>query len=636
MMAAGAAEEMARKAQETEEKAARLRVRFWGSAAFCFLLYFLYIGLRVEPVLQYHQAAPEFFLETAFFRSFLDRPGGILEYAAAFLAQCYQFNWLGAAIATGITGSMVLAARALSIQAGQGAIGAACIVPAILMLMLQSDYSSMNLDVGLGMSLVLGLAAGFAAWRAQSAGIRWAFFGIAAAGLFYAGGMAPLLLLSALCGVVEGAIRRRWWLGIGCLLPGLAALFWQAGPDRSGMAAWFDRPGEAARRWWILAALLAYFPLVMLARNWLDRRMPRAKGSTSAQRIDPCKRICSTLGWPGPVQAVSAAVLILAGAALAWVSLDQQGKTLAQVEFYADRNLWEQCLAAGKRLKALDRTSHTCLVLAMHGSGQIAQDLFSLPARPGMDLLPRLKGGLHSCRVQGRVLFELGHVNLAEHLIHEALENEGGRPKILELLGGIHTAKGRPEAARVFLNRLAMVPFHRRGAHALLLQLEADPALSSDERIARVRSRMVATDQAGNAVPTENLMVQLLEANRQNRMAFDYLVGQLLLNHHLDRLAFELKRLDELGYDSLPRHVEEAMLVYQRTPGTPAVDLGRRSIRPETARRFDAFIASVKGGMDRTAEGRQAMARQFGDTYWYYHYQCLQAGGPATRASTMP
>ncbi len=627
---------MARKAQETEGKAARPRVGFWGCAAFCFLLYFLYIGLRVEPVLQYHQAAPEFFLETAFFRSFLDRPGGILEYAAAFLAQCYQFNWLGAAIATGITGLMVFAARALSIQAGQGAIGAVCIVPAILMLMLQSDYSGMNLEVGLGVSLALVMAAGYAVWRARTAGIRWALFGMAAAGLFYAGGIGPVLLLSALGGVVEGAIRRRWWLGSGCLLPGLAALFWQAKVDGSSMAGWFDRPGGAVHRWWILVALLIYFPLVMLARNWLPHRAPAAKGSASAKRIGSWKRFYSAVRWAGPVQAVSAAVLILAGAGLAWVSLDQQEKTSAQVEFYADRNSWEQCLAAGKRLKALDRTSHTCLVLAMHGSGQIAQDLFSLPARPGMDLLPRLKGGLHSCRVQGRVLFELGQVNLAEHLIHEALENEGGRPKILELLGGIHIVKGRPEAARVFLNRLAMVPFHRRRAHALLLRLEADPALSSDERIARARSRMVATDQPGNAVPTEALMVQLLEANRQNRMAFDYLVGQLLLNHHLDRLAFELKRLDELGYDSLPRHVEEAMLVYQRTPGMPSVDLGRRSIRPETARRFDAFIASVNGGMDRTAEGRQAMARQFGDTYWYYHYQCLQAGGPATRPSTLP
>ncbi|RKY09696.1 MAG: hypothetical protein DRP66_01520 [Planctomycetota bacterium] len=58
------------------------------------------------------------------------------------------------------------------------------------------------------------------------------------------------------------------------------------------------------------------------------------------------------------------------------------------------------------------------------------------------------------------------------------------------------------------------------------------------------------------------MLLDLLEANPNNPMVPEYLMVVYLLAHNLDKLAANLHRLDDVGYDHIPRHWEEAILVY--------------------------------------------------------------------------
>jgi hypothetical protein len=271
-------------------------------------------------------------------------------------------------------------------------------------------------------------------------------------------------------------------------------------------------------------------------------------------------------------------------------------------------------VAAG--LQALSPASELRLHLALYHTGRLLQDLFSFTNHTIWTLLPDLRHGLNVCRPQSETLLELGQINVAEHFAHEALEYEGDRPDLLRLLGHINVLKDRPKAARVFLSSLHQVPFHRQWAASRLRDLESDPGLSGDRELAQARSRMVSTDQVHIDLPSELLLRQLLEANRTNKMAFDYLMAEYLLTRQLDKIAEAAGRFSQFGYSGIPLHCEEAILLYSQTKEGTQVDLQGLSIRPETLRRFQQFREAAR---NENAEGRRALARDFGDTFWFHY-----------------
>jgi hypothetical protein len=79
-----------------------------------------------------------------------------------------------------------------------------------------------------------------------------------------------------------------------------------------------------------------------------------------------------------------------------------------------------------------------------------------------------------------------------------------------------------------------------------------------------------------------------------------------------------MRCLPELGYSHIPRHWEEALLVFEAATGR-RVDLGDYVIRPETRGRFEVFSrARAAYGRDRVAAAK-ALAPAFGDTYFFYN-----------------
>jgi hypothetical protein len=102
-------------------------------------------------------------------------------------------------------------------------------------------------------------------------------------------------------------------------------------------------------------------------------------------------------------------------------------------------------------------------------------------------------------------------------------------------------------------------------------------------------------------------------------MAFEYLMACHLLNGRVDRIAANVKRLKDLGYDRIPTLYEEAILIHSEIAGqTPS--LAGYSISQETLQRYRMFV-QVLGGMQ--TPNRQAafahLVREFGTSYFFYY-----------------
>jgi hypothetical protein len=160
-------------------------------------------------------------------------------------------------------------------------------------------------------------------------------------------------------------------------------------------------------------------------------------------------------------------------------------------------------------------------------------------------------------------------------------------------------------------------PFQRKRAEIALRRLARNSGLDANSE--EIQSRMVRTDQPGgnNVFETETCFLQLLKDNPQNQMAFEYLMSQYLLHLRLDEFAAQLGRLDQLGYKTLPRHFEEAILAYENLHST-TLDLHGRKVRSETRQRFQILLEVLKTTDLQQPQSRRALAPEFGNTFWYY------------------
>ena len=249
-------------------------------------------------------------------------------------------------------------------------------------------------------------------------------------------------------------------------------------------------------------------------------------------------------------------------------------------------------LAGNLTRDQMDVASEVRLHRALYHTRRLGEEAFSYTNQIGWEVLPALGGGLDSCRPQSRTMLELGLVSEAEHLAHEALESEGERPELLRLLAEVNLLKERPRAAQVFLRVLNQVPFQQSEARLWLSNLEGDPQCLANVELAAVRPLLLTNDLAHQAFPAEGLLVQLLRCNPTNRMAFEYLMAHYLMKLELDKVVDRLWQLEAFKYQGIPRHYEEALLLYEQARGSH-LELAGRKVRPETMERFRRFTDAM-------------------------------------------
>jgi hypothetical protein len=555
-----------------------------------------------------------FSLSGSFFREFLRFPGGLLDYAAALLGQLKYYDWLGGLVFMSLGCLLFLGARAVISRLSGPAPLTGGFVPVFLLLWLWGRQDGQALAAGLGVAMGLGLAIGYMRLPWQGVWLRSAA-SLALSGLAAAlGGLWPCLLFLTLGCWFEFAARPTWGRRLCSLLPAAAAplaiLAFYGLPATRILNPW----GTAAPLW-LIAALFLCVPLTALVLALVPKPAPGPKETASARRKAAARVSLRQRLGPAPGRALAAG-LFLAGCGAVWFGHSGSQRAFERIEYYAGRKEFDKVLSIAAPLPALDRASEVRLQLALYHAGRLSQDLFAYTNQAMWQLLPGLTLGFGPCRAQCDTLMELGQVNVAEHLAHEALELEGNRPDLLRLLAQINILKNRPQAARVFLNLLAQAPFERAWAAARLRDLDNDPRLSNDTALALIRSRMVTTDLPHAKLPTESLLQQLLDSNPRNQMAFDYLLAHYLLTRDLDRLIKQLGRLDDFGYTAIPRHLEEAIILCQNVKGIQ-VELHGRQLHPETVQRFRQFAEALNRARNDPG-GRQALARNFRDTFWFY------------------
>ncbi len=599
--------------------------------------FYFHVLLRVRPEAFYQQSPGLFLLDESFWVACLREPGGVVDCASAFLSPFCEVGWLGALAITLLASLIGLGTHRVLVAMSPTSSPVLSLVPVLLILILLGQYHH-PLRLLVGLCLVLGLASAYVStgsWHWALGLTALAF--VSAVAYWTAGGLYVVLAL--VCGVFEWRVQRRGWLGTACVLSAvavpLAAGAWLCdltiedayrGLLLPSERYWLAVPSSALKSQAIRAALLSFFPIAAVAMAWrrgaADLSIPaRAPLPAESNRDAPLAAGRST-----SVQrlAVPSAVLILLAIAADVLLFDAERKHLLLAAYRAEREQWSEVLAHAPHLPPTNPWTAFQVHRALYHRGELLERMFAYPQVA--DSVPRLTLQFESLTITAQrvplessdLFFELGRINESQHMAYEALEMFGERPRTLQRLFYLHAIKGEPDAARRFLAVLERSLSHRRWAREYLQRLDADPTLADVPAIASRRELMVEQDFTGT-LDTETMLGQLLQRNPRNRMALEYLMAYYLLTRRIDRVAANARRFDDLGQGRLPRHCEEAILIYLKAAGPRALDLGKRQICPETRRRGEEFARAASRVQGDMSEAFKALYPEFGDSYFFFY-----------------
>jgi hypothetical protein len=563
---------------------------------------FLYVWLRVEPRLEYHSYGPYFFRQRAFLEPFLSRPGGLASYAGVFLAQFNCLNWLGALVFVMSECVVLLGALFCLARIGGRPPGFVAVVPLFVLLLLRGRFSCPLPAVSIGLFLALAASAAYILLPWRRPWFLAAVSGLICSLLFWLSGLWSALLFAVLGCLLVFIPRRNWAAGLGCLVLALAGPLLAIGAGNLRMAGLVNPWGEGVD-WALVAALYASVPLAGAVLVLL----PKPATSAPVPKPGDCAQITRR----------GLAVVVLAflfGWAAIWLTFDRDRKLLTEIDYDANCGQYEAVLAAARQAKALSDPAKVRVQWALYHTGRLAEDLFSIHSLIEEGLSGKTGEG---CRARSQPLFELGLVNDAEHMACEALVMEGPRPDLLGLLARINLVKDRPRAAQVFLNVLSLIPFQGERANDAWPAMDVQMTTAERAKLAPMHAPGLTNDVLHDGLPVGRLLEVLLASHPTNRMAFEYLMADYLLNLDLKGAVEHLRLLDNFDYARIPRPYEEALLLFQELAGVK-VELKGRTIRSETAERFRQFKAAASewGGQ---AKGPAVMAARFGDSYWFYY-----------------
>lgn len=603
-----------------------------------FVLFYLYLAFEVDLRLLYNcggliENFPAFFWTSEFLKEQVGAPGGLVEYAAAFLSQSLYYSWAGAAVVTVQAWLMSFGTDAFLKAAGVPRLRFLRFAGPIILLALYSQYV-FHFTTTLAFLVELAAAWLFLKFTPRSPLRRGAVF-VAAMVLLFAGTGAPCLLFGLLCGlakILQGNRRREGllWLAAGAAVPLLiGVLLWRVpaiqayteGLPVNVAVRENESPKLMMRAVWILYLSLPTAMVVVGLWRWMTHRSTNA---TKASRIRAARKsenpaAQSIRARPAALYwAAEALLLAIAIAATLHFYRDPNLKALFEVDYYSKQGEWTKVLDTARRAPPHYLIAHA-VYRALYHTGRLGDEMFAYPQIPSALLLT----GKPARWQKADTCLDLGLVNEAEYSLLYSMKAFGHRPLLLQRLARVYLIKGDLNTASVYLNALSKVPFWGSRARADVEHLCNNPdVLEREDAIQQCRGVQLKED----SVWQNDVIGQLLAENPRNRMAYEYGMALLLLNKNLEGLVRVFNTYNRTAETGIPRHYEEALLIAKSYNAGP-VDLAGRSISEKSMRRFEAFMQALQPFGQNLSAARKALKVGFGDSYYYYFF----LGGSGTR-----
>lgn len=381
------------------------------------------------------------------------------------------------------------------------------------------------------------------------------------------------------------ALSRREDILCLSLIPSLALWVWTAGLSHT----------LSVVVWAFIVLAMLFVPACLLAKGKTIKQFPLA-------------------GWKYAVAViVSVAVISLASGYSFLRSFSMSEFRMIKAQQAIDRHDWDDALHHTERYLDNQKQPNPLIFyfhnIALYNKGELLNRLFDYQPVVGINALYFPWQSRTRETEYGHYLLEqLGCINDAQHWEFEAMVVWGETaPRLINLarynIINHRKAIARKYIARKYIARLRQSLFYKDEADRLEACVESG-------QIEGLRAFSTNEPEKANFVNILNIgpnLQYVLSQDPRNRMAYEYLMCDLLLSNNLSRFVENLQ-LAASFYKQMPRIFDEALLVYQ-LGGNDTKDLQPSD---DTKSRFQQYAQIAQSG------NMAALQAEFGNTYWFY------------------
>jgi hypothetical protein len=215
--------------------------------------------------------------------------------------------------------------------------------------------------------------------------------------------------------------------------------------------------------------------------------------------------------------------------------------------------------------------------------------------------------------ISSEYYYELGFISEARHWAYEALVFYPYSIRAMQNLVKIHLVLGEYKAAERTLNTLNKGLTGKKFVREYMpLVLDTGLILSHPELIKK-RNFIPEEKELNRSI--EGRLKELLEADKNNKKAFECLMLYYLLDAQLEEFAEGIKNVD-LYFEKIPAIYEEALLMQaQRTRIKLPNEI---KISKETKIRYQGFMSELKKYKGQTRMARNNLYAEYGKSYLYF------------------
>ena len=387
----------------------------------------------------------------------------------------------------------------------------------------------------------------------------------------------------------------------------------------------------------------------------LKRRIPAASSDSLKQQIPvpDTARLHRLIPASGPGRGsriVSAVlwVLITAGTVVGlfrFAGLEKERLFGYDILVYEEE--WEDVLQRAQKDPPGSTIEMVAVNLALWKTGRLETEMFHYPQQGPEGLMLPFRRDFVTPLMMSEVYLHLGMVNSAQRNAYDAMEaipDFQKSARSYKRLAQTNIINGHYWVARSYLEQLSKTLFYRKWAQETMQYLGNEERLEDEEhleerledekhlgvkerlgneeriaehplygRIRRIRYRdeMLFSPQGLNA-----MLDVLYRNNRENTMAYAYMLAYTLLAKDLERFADYITLEYPAGSDKpLPVPYQEALVLYwvQNHSSLEGIPW---NISGDIRKKLNDFTAAYQ----QFAGGRpeRALKKDFGKTYWYY------------------
>ncbi len=213
--------------------------------------------------------------------------------------------------------------------------------------------------------------------------------------------------------------------------------------------------------------------------------------------------------------------------------------------------------------------------------------------------------------------YSIGLVNEAHRWAFESMVIQGFHPENIRLLIKTNLINGHYRIAEKYISVLKRTLHYRKEAKNYEKMLSNPELIRSDPELGEKILLKPNDDFIVRIGNSQENITALYESNPANRKAFEYMIAWYMLGKDFGQVVNNIGRLPALGYSKIPKHMEEAALVYRTAAGSLPYKDGPE-ISSESDSRFSRYILTVSSADRRKSPEGTSIQKEFGNTYWYY------------------